>query len=192
MKALEEKILSEGKVYPGEILKVGSFLNQQIDTKLLMEMGEEIKRLFKDSGVTRILTIESSGIAVAFAAAYAMGVPMVFAKKHQSLNLSPDLIKAKVFSYTHKATYEVVVSREHIKEGDKVLIVDDFLAKGNALVGLMDIVEQGGAEVVGAAIAIEKGFQKGGDLLRSKGIRVESLAIVESMTDDSLTFRSQD
>ena len=191
MKALEEKILREGQVFPGEILKVGSFLNQQVDVEFLNEMGEEIHRLFKDSGVTKVLTVEASGIVVAYAAASKMGVPMVFAKKHQSLNLSSDLLKSSVFSFTHKKTYDIVVSREFIKEDDVILIVDDFLAKGNALIGLINLVESAGAKVAGAAIAIEKGFQEGGEMIRKRGIRVESLAIIDSMTDNSITFREQ-
>lgn len=190
IRALEDRILAEGKVLPGEILKVGDFLNQQIDPDLLMQMGNEIASLFKGSGVTKILTIESSGIAVAFAAGYAMGVPVVFAKKHASINLSDDILTSKVYSYTHQKTYDIVVSSDYISKDDTVLIVDDFLAKGNALNGLIEIIEKAGAGLAGAAIAIEKGFQGGGDALRAKGIRVESLAIIESMSDDSLTFRS--
>ena len=190
IRALEERILAQGKVLPGEILKVGDFLNQQIDPDLLMQMGEEIARLYKDAGITKILTIESSGIAVAFAAGYSMGVPVVFAKKHASINLSDDVLTSQVYSYTHQKTYDIVVSRDYIKEDDTVLIVDDFLAKRNALKGLIEITEKAGANLAGAAIAIEKGFQGGGDALRAKGIRVESLAIIESMSDDSLTFRS--
>ena len=190
IRALEERILAQGKVLPGEILKVGDFLNQQIDPDLLMQMGDEIAELYKDAGVTKILTIESSGIAVAFAAGYAMGVPVVFAKKHASINLSDDVLTSQVYSYTHQKTYDIVVSRDYIKEEDTVLIVDDFLAKGNALKGLIEITDKAGASLAGAAIAIEKGFQGGGDELRAKGIRVESLAIIESMSDDSLTFRS--
>ena len=186
---LEAKILKEGQVFPGEILKVGSFLNQQIDVDFLMKMGAEIAGLYKDSGVTKILTVEASGIAVAFAAAAQMHVPMVFAKKHQSLNLSPDLLRSSVFSFTHKTTYDIVVSREYISPEDTILIVDDFLAKGNALIGLIDLVEQAGAKIAGAAIAIEKGFQDGGDLIRNRGIRVESLAVIDSMTDNTITFR---
>lgn len=188
MKALEEKILKEGQVYPGNILKVGSFLNQQIDVPFMMEMGEEVKRLYKDAGVTKILTIESSGIAIAFAVASAMGLPMVFAKKNKSLNLSGDLLKSSVYSFTHQTTYNIVVSADYISKDDVILIVDDFLAKGNALVGLIDLVEQAGAKVAGAAIAIEKGFQDGGKMIRDRGVRVESLAIVKSMTEDSVEF----
>lgn len=190
IRALEDRILAEGKVLPGEILKVGDFLNQQIDPELLMEMGEEIASLYKDSGVTKILTIESSGIAVAFAAGYKMDVPVVFAKKHASINLSDDVLTSQVYSYTHQKTYDIVVSSDYISEDDTVLIVDDFLAKGNALKGLIEITGKAGAKLAGAAIAIEKGFQGGGDELRRQGIRVESLAIIESMSDDSLTFRS--
>ncbi len=189
IQALEERILKEGTILPGEILKVGSFLNQQIDTGLLMEMGKEISVLFEKSGITKVLTIESSGIAVAFAAGFCIGVPVVFAKKHESLNLSDNLLTSRVYSYTHQKTYDIVVSGEYIAAGDKVLIVDDFLAKGNAINGLIEIVGKAGAELAGAAIAIEKGFQGGGDFLRAEGIRVESLAIIDSMSDDSLTFR---
>ena len=190
IRALEERILAQGKVLPGEILKVGDFLNQQIDPNLLMQMGEEIASLYKDAGVTKILTIESSGIAVAFAAGYAMSVPVVFAKKHASINLSDGVLTSQVYSYTHQKTYDIVVSRDYITKDDTVLIVDDFLAKGNALKGLIEITDKAGAKLAGAAIAIEKGFQGGGDELRAKGIRVESLAIIESMSDDSLTFRA--
>jgi len=190
IRALEDRILAEGKVLPGEILKVGDFLNQQIDPELLMEMGEEIASLYKDAGVTKILTIESSGIAVAFAAGCKMNVPVVFAKKHASINLSDDVLTSKVYSYTHQKTYDIVVSSDYLSKGDTVLIVDDFLAKGNALKGLIELTGKAGAKLAGAAIAIEKGFQGGGDELRRQGIRVESLAIIESMSDDSLTFRS--
>ena len=190
IRALEDRILAEGKVLPGEILKVGDFLNQQIDPELLMEMGEEIASLYKDAGVTKILTIESSGIAVAFAAGCKMNVPVVFAKKHASINLSDDVLTSKVYSYTHQKTYDIVVSSDYVSKDDTVLIVDDFLAKGNALKGLIEITDKAGAKLAGAAIAIEKGFQGGGDELRRQGIRVESLAIIESMGDDSLTFRS--
>lgn len=188
---MEEKILREGEILPGNILKVGNFLNQQIDTDFLKEIGKEIACLYKESGVNKVFTIEASGIAIAVAAAYELGVPVVFAKKNRSDNISGDTYVTKVDSFTHKTTNTIVVSREFINENDKILIVDDFLANGNALIGLLDIVEQAKAKAVGAAIAIEKGFQKGGDLLREKGIRVESLAIVDSMTDDGIVFRAQ-
>ena len=141
IRELEQRILEEGQILPGEVLKVGSFLNQQIDTKLLKAMGEEIARLFEGNNVTKVLTIESSGIAIAFAAGLEMGLPVVFAKKHSSLNVSGNILTSKVFSYTHQQTYDVVVSGDYITKDDTVLIVDDFLAKGNALAGLIDIVE---------------------------------------------------
>ena len=190
IRELEQRILEEGQILPGEVLKVGSFLNQQIDTKLIKAMGEEIARLFEGNNVTKVLTIESSGIAIAFAAGVAMGLPVVFAKKHSSLNVSGNILTSKVFSYTHQQTYDIVVSGDYITKDDTVLIVDDFLAKGNALAGLIDIVGQAGAKLAGCALAIEKGFQGGGDELRAKGIRVESLAIIDKMTDDSVEFRS--
>ncbi len=189
MKALEQKILNEGKVLPGNILKVGNFLNHQIDVAFLMEMGEEIARLFSCDGVNKILTIESSGIAIAVAAALKMNVPVVFAKKNKTSNISDDVYSCDVKSYTHGTTYKVVVSKEFLNEGDRVLIVDDFLANGHALNGLIDIVGQSGGEALGAAIAIEKGFQSGGDKLRAKGFKVESLALIDSMTDTTITFR---
>ncbi len=176
---------------PGEVLKVGSFLNQQIDTALLTDMGNEIARLFADSGVTKILTIESSGIAIAVAAGCTMHVPVVYAKKHASSNMSSDVYTSNVFSYTHQKTYKIAVAKDYITADDTVLIVDDFLAMGNAINGLIEIIGEAGAKLAGAAIEIEKGFQGGGDALRAKGIRVESLAIIDSMSDTSLTFREQ-
>ena len=189
MKALEEKILREGTVLPGNILKVGSFLNHRLDVEFIAEMGEEIARLFEGCGVNKILTIETSGIAIAMGAALKMHVPVVFAKKNKSNNISGDVYSTVVHSYTHGTDYTVVVSKEFLNSSDKVLIVDDFLANGKALVGLIDIVNQAGAELIGTSCAIEKGFQKGGDNLREQGIRVESLAVIESMDDTSITFR---
>ena len=189
MKALQEKILTDGAVYPGNILKVSNFLNHQLDADFLMEIGKEIARLYKDNNVTKILTIEASGIAIALAAAAQMHIPAVFAKKHQSTNIAGDVYTSMVYSYTHQNQYMAVVAKEYITDTDRVLIVDDFLARGNALRGLIDIAQQAGAEVVGISCAIEKGFQDGGDQLRREGYRVESLAVVESMTDDSVTFR---
>ncbi len=191
MKLLEERILRDGRIYPGNILKVDCFLNHQIDVKLLNEMGKEFHRLFEKDDITRILTIEASGIGIACIAAQYFGVPVVFAKKSQTINISGDVYTSSVTSYTHRKTYTVMVAKEYIKPGDRVLLIDDFLAVGNALSGLIDIVHQAGAEVAGAGIAIEKGFQNGGDMLRSQGIHLESLAIVDSMTDDSITFREQ-
>lgn len=192
MKALENKILTEGRVLPGDILNVGSFLNQQMDVDFLMEMGREIAGLFAKSGVTRIVTIESSGIAIAVAAGAAMHVPVVFAKKHRSGNVSGEVYRTVIHSYTHGVDYGVVLAKDYLGKDDRVLLVDDFLANGMALEGLIDMVEQAGAELAGAAIAVEKGFQHGGDRLREKGVRVESLAIIDSMENGKLKFRAQD
>lgn len=191
MRALEEKILNEGTVLPGNILKVGSFLNHQIDVDFIMEMGREIAHLFDGEGINKILTIETSGIAIAVGAGAAMHVPVVFAKKHKTSNISGDVYKTVVHSYTHGTDYTVVVEKDYLKSSDKVLIVDDFLANGKALLGLFDIVSQSGAETAGAACAIEKGFQHGGDELRADGIRVESLAIIDSMDGSEIKFREQ-
>ena len=189
MELMEQKIREEGKVLPGGILKVGSFLNQQIDTDFLGKIGREIADLFSGCGVTKVLTIESSGIAIAAAAGMAMNVPLVFAKKHKTSNVDGSVYSTVVHSYTHGTDYTVVVSSDYLRPTDKVLLVDDFLANGKALQGLIQLVEQAGAELVGAACAIEKGFQGGGDALRAQGIRVESLAIIESMSESSITFR---
>ena len=191
MQALEEKILREGKVLPGNILKVGNFLNHQLDVEFIMEMGKEIAELYKDSGINKIVTIETSGIAIAVAAAAHMHVPVVFAKKNKTSNISDGVFSTIVHSFTHGIDYKVVISKEFLDENDNILIIDDFLALGNALNGLIDIASQAKAKVAGFAIAIEKGFQGGGDKLREKGYRVESLAIVDSMNDDSLVFRKQ-
>ena len=174
---------------PGNILKVDCFLNHQIDVAFLLEMGKEISNLYKNEPVNKILTIETSGIPIAFAAAQFMNVPVVFAKKDKSGNISDNVYSSKVVSFTRKNTYDAVVSKDYLSKSDNVLVIDDFLAKGNALCGLIDIINQAGATLCGCAIAIEKGFQGGGDELREKGIRVDSLAIVDSMTEDSLTFR---
>ncbi len=191
MKALEEKILKEGKVLPGNILKVGSFLNHQIDVDFTMEMGKEIAGLFANDGVNKILTIETSGIPIAVAAGAAMHVPVVFAKKHKSSNVSGEVLSTVVQSYTHGTDYTVVVEKDYLSKSDNVLIVDDFLANGKALKGLIDIIAQAGASVAGASCAIEKGFQKGGDELRADGIKVCSLAIIDSMDDCKISFRKQ-
>lgn len=175
---------------PGNILKVDCFLNHCLDVKFLMEMGNEIFNLYRDKPINKILTIETSGIPIAFAAAHYMNVPVVFAKKDKSHNISDDVYHSTVTSFTRKNVYDAVVSKDFLCESDKVLVIDDFLAKGNALCGLIDIINQSGATLVGCAIAIEKGFQGGGDMLREKGIRIDSLAIIETMTEDSLTFRS--
>jgi len=187
--ALEEKILKEGRVLPGDILKVDCFLNHRVDVPFLLEMGKEIARLYEGTGVNKILTIETSGIPIAFAAAQFMNVSVVFAKKDKSGNISDNFYSSKVESFTKKNTYDAIVSKEHLNSKDKLLVIDDFLAKGNALHGLIDIINQAQAELVGCAIAIEKGFQGGGDELRKSGIRVDSLAIIESMDDTTLSFR---
>lgn len=190
MKALEEKILREGTVLPGNILKVGSFLNHQIDADFIMEIGHEIARIFAGEKITKILTVESSGIAIAVGAGAVMHLPVVFAKKNKTSNIGDNFYKTVVHSYTHNVDYNIVVEKDFLNENDNVLIVDDFLANGKALLGLIDIVSQSGGKVVGASCAIEKGFQRGGDNLRAEGIRVESLAIIDSMTDTEIIFRS--
>jgi xanthine phosphoribosyltransferase len=191
MKKMEEMILKEGKVLPGGVLKVGSFLNQKIDTGFMKEMGEEIARLYKDAGATKILTIESSGIPIAVSAGFAMDLPVVYAKKNKTSNISGDCYSTQVHSFTHGNNNNVLVTKEYITSDDKVLIIDDFLAHGSALNGLIDICRQAGADVVGCAAAIEKGFQMGGDELRHRGYRIESLAIIEEMTDTEIVFREQ-
>lgn len=188
MQEMEEKILNEGQVLPGGILKVGNFLNQQIDTAFLRDIGDEIARLFDGAGANKILTIESSGIAIAAAAGIIMDIPVVFAKKHKTSNVDGDIYSTTVHSFTHGTDYNVVVSSDYLTSADRVLLVDDFLANGNALRGLVDLCEQAGAEVMGAAVAIEKRFQGGGDALREEGIRVEPLACVESMDDEHVKF----
>ena len=188
MKLLEDHILRDGVIKPGGILKVDSFLNHQIDPELMFEMGQELKRLYKDDNVTKVLTIESSGIAIAICTAYAIGCPMVFAKKSKSKNISDDVYAVEVPSFTHGNINTVVLSKEYLKPGDRVLIVDDFLATGAALAGLAEIVSQAGAVVVGAGIAIEKEFQGGGDLMRKRGMRVESLAKIASMSGSTIEF----
>lgn len=189
MKALEEKILREGRIRDGNILQVDNFLNHQIDAAFLMEMGDEIVRLYEGAGITKVLTIEASGIAIALAVAAKLGVPMLFAKKHKTKNINENQYKTVVASFTHGTDYDVVVSKDYLNEGDVVLVVDDFLANGNALRGLIDLIHQAGGTVAGCAIAIEKGFQGGGDALRAEGIRVESMAILDKMEDGIITFR---
>lgn len=188
MKLLEDRIREEGKILPGPVLKVSSFLNHQMDPALIMELGKEIGRRYADAGVTKILTIESSGIAIAIAAGFAMNVPVLFAKKHRTSNVSGNLYQTMVHSYTHGTDYTVVVERDYLLHGDRVLIVDDFLANGKAVEGLLDLITQAGAECAGAAVAIEKGFQEGGKALREAGLRVESLAIVTQMDENGIIF----
>ena len=189
MKLLEERILRDGECRPGDVLKVDSFLNHQIDVNLLCEIGREFERLFHEAGVTKILTVEASGIGVACITAQFFGVPVVFAKKSKTSNIANDVYSAKVDSYTHGVTNTVVVSKQYLHPEDRVLIVDDFLAKGQALLGLSAIVRQAGARIVGAGIVIEKVYQGGGDLLREQGVRVESLARIASLDPEKgITF----
>lgn len=191
MKLLEERIRKDGTVKEGNVLKVDSFLNHQMDIDLFNEMGKEWARLFADCPITKILTVEASGIGIACVAAQHFHVPVVFAKKTQSLNIDGEVYSTKIQSFTHKKVYDVIVSKKFIKPEDHILIIDDFLANGCALEGLLEIVKEAGATVEGIGIAVEKGFQKGGDLIRSKGVRLESLAIVESMDAKTgeITFR---
>ena len=193
MNFLEERILKDGVVKPGNVLKVDSFLNHQMDVQLLDEIGREFKRRFADAKITKVLTIESSGIAIACSVAREFGVPMLFAKKAKSVNLDGEMYTATVESFTHKKTNQVIVSKKFLQAGDRVLIIDDFLANGCALQGLISIVETADAEVVGCGIVIEKGFQEGGERIRNLGYRLESLAIVESMDAETgaITFREQ-
>ena len=191
MKLLEERIRRDGTVKAGNVLKVDSFLNHQMDIDLFNEMGKEWARLFADRPVTKILTVEASGIGIACVTAQHFHVPVVFAKKTQSLNIDGEVYTTKIESFTHKRVYDVIVSKKFLSPEDHVLIIDDFLANGCALEGLIEIVQKAGATVEGIGIAVEKGFQKGGDLIRSKGVRLESLAIVESMDAETgeITFR---
>ena len=189
MKLLEERIRKDGIVKEGNVLKVDSFLNHQMDTDLFNEMGNEFKRLFADKPINKILTIEASGIGIACIVAQHFHVPVVFAKKSQSINIDGDVYSTKIESFTHKKVYDVIVSKKYIGKDDHILLIDDFLANGCALLGLIEIVRESGATLEGAGIVIEKGFQQGGQKIRDMGIRLESLAIVDSMTDHSLTFR---
>lgn len=191
MELLKEKIRKDGVVKEGNVLKVDSFLNHRIDISLYREIGKEFRRRFDGLGINKILTIEASGIGIAcITAEYFDDCPVVFAKKTESMNLDGELYTTKVTSFTKGRVYDVIVSKKFIGEGDKVLIIDDFLANGCALLGLIDLVEKSGAEIVGAGIVIEKGFQDGGKIIREKGIRLESLAIVESMdVNNGIEFR---
>lgn len=193
MKILEERIRKDGIIKEGNVLKVDSFLNHQMDIQLFNDMGQEFKRLFHDKPINKILTIEASGIGIACIAAQHFDVPVVFAKKAQSINIDGEVYATKIESFTHKKTYDVIVSKKYISSNDHILIIDDFLANGCALNGLIDLVQSAGATVEGIGIAIEKGFQKGGELIRSKGVHLESLAIIESMNAASGTieFRPQ-
>ena len=184
MKLLEERIRKDGKIKGGDVLKVDSFLNHQMDVALFQEIGKEFYRLFGDCGVTKILTIEASGIGIACVAAQFFDCPVIFAKKNKTKNIAGDVYTSKVESFTHGKVYDIIVSKEFLLPGDRVLLIDDFLANGSALQGLIQLVRDAGAELVGAGICVEKAFQPGGNLIRSMGVRVESLARVKSMGED--------
>ena len=191
MKILEDRIRKDGVVKPGNVLKVDSFLNHRMDVGLFREMGKEWKRLFADCPINKILTIEASGIGIACIVAEQFDVPVVFAKKSQSINLDGEMYSTKIESFTHKKTYDVIVSKKFLSADDHVLVIDDFLANGCAINGLIELIDEAGATLEGVGIAIEKGFKQGGTVIRDTGIRLESLAIVESMNDETgeIVFR---
>lgn len=188
MYALEQKILSEGIVLSDEVLKVDAFLNHQIDPVMMQLIGKEFAARFKDAGITKIITIEASGIAPAIMAGLELGVPVIFARKYQSLTLKDDLYRSKVFSFTKQTESTIAISNKHISSADKTLVIDDFLANGQAALGLIDLIHQAKAEVVGVGIVIEKSFQPGRDILLEKGYRVESLARVKSLANGTVEF----
>lgn len=189
MDILKQRILTDGEVLEGSIIKVDSFLNHQVDTDLLNQVGKEFKARFRDEKIDKILTAEVSGIAIASIAAQYFDVPMVFAKKTESKNLDLDTYEADVYSYTKGKTYKMMVSKRYLREGENILIIDDLLANGEAAQGLIDIVEKAKANLVGVGVVIEKGFQTGGNGLREKGIKLESLAIIDFMDKEKLEFR---
>lgn len=190
MELLKDRIRKDGKIRAGNVLKVDSFLNHQMDIDLFGEIGKEFKRRFSDQEVTKILTIEASGIGIACIAAQYFQVPVVFAKKNQTKNIAGDVYTGKVESFTHGRVYDIIVSKEFLKSEDKILVIDDFLANGSALLGLTKLVTDAGATLVGAGIVIEKGFQEGGELVRNSGVRVESLAIIQAMSEtEGVSFR---
>lgn len=193
MKLLEDRIRRDGVVKEGNVLKVDRFLNHQMDIELFQEIGKEFKRRFANENVNKILTIEASGIGIACIAAESFHVPVVFAKKTQTKNIAGEVYTTQVESFTHGRIYDIIVSKEFLGKGDRVLLIDDFLANGKALEGLAQLVQDSGAELVGAGVVVEKGFQRGGDAIRAKGIHLESLAIVESMNDKTgeIVFREQ-
>ena len=194
MELLEDRIKKDGVVKKGNVLKVDSFLNHQMDIELFNKMGEEFKRLFAHKKVNKILTIEASGIGIACIVAQHFNVPVVFAKKAQSINLDGDMYTTQIKSFTHGKTYDVIVSKKFLSKDDHVLIIDDFLANGCALIGLITLVQDAGASIEGIGIAIEKGFQTGGELIRATGIQLESLAIIDSMDPETgeIIFRHEE
>lgn len=189
MELLKEKILQEGRVLEGNILKVDSFLNHQLDIQLLNQLGKEFKRRFRDKTITKILTVEASGIAIAAITAQYFNVPVVFAKKTESRNLDKEVYEGSVYSYTKAKHYKIMVSKRYISKEDNILIIDDFLANGQAILGLKEIIDAASAKLVGVGIVVEKGFQEGGSMLRKAGISIESLAIIESMSGAGILFR---
>lgn len=192
MQLLKERIIKEGKVLPGNIIKVDGFLNHRVDTALLCEIAEEFKKHFDTKNISVVLTAEASGIPLATVCAEKFGVPMIFAKKAKSDNIESGLFKSEVWSYTYKKKFTLIVSKEWLKSSDTVLIVDDFMAKGNAVQGLIDIVNEAGCKLEGIAIAIEKGFQGGGDNLRDKNLNYKALAVIDSIGEDgTITFREE-
>lgn len=192
MQLLKDRIRKDGKIKSGNVLKVDSFLNHQMDIKLFEEIGKEFKRRFADVEVNKILTIEASGIGIACVVAQYFDVPVLFAKKNKTKNIAGEVYTSQVESFTHGRVYDIIVSKEFLGKGDKVLLIDDFLANGKALEGLAKLVEDSGAALVGAGVVIEKGFQPGGDNLRKQGIRLESLAIVDSMDEEKGTIVFRD
>ena len=192
MDLLKERIRREGKVLPGNIIKVDGFLNHRVDTKLMAAMAEEFEKHFDVSKVTVVLTAEASGIALATMCAYRYGLPLIYAKKAKSDNIEGGLYQSEIFSYTYKKKVTLIVAQEWLGPNDRVLIIDDFMAKGYAMQGLIDIVKAAGAELVGIGVAVEKGFQHGGDALREKGYPIHSLAVIEEATPDHITFREDD
>lgn len=189
MELLKQRILEEGKVLPGNIVKVDGFLNHRVDTKLMREIAKEFCRLFDTEGVTVVLSVEASGIALGVVCAEELGVPMIYAKKAKSDNIEGGLYQSDIYSYTYKKAVKLLVSSQWLGPDDKVLVIDDFLANGEALSGIADIIEQSGAELIGMGVAIEKGFQGGGKRLRDKGINLKSLAIIESADENGIVFR---
>ena len=192
MQELKDRISKEGRVLPGNIIKVDGFLNHRVDVKLMREMAKEFGRLFNLEGLTAVLTIEASGIALAAICAEEFGVPMVFAKKAKSDNIEGGLYKSSIFSYTYKKEVTLIMSQQWLTADDKVLIIDDFLANGEALRGLVDIVSQSGAELIGIGVAVEKGFQPGGQKLRDAGMNLHSLAIIDEANENGFVFRKQE
>ena len=188
MRELEEKIREYGTVLPGNVLKVDAFLNHQVDPQLMLHVGQEFAKLFADEGVTKIWTVESSGIAPAVMTGLAMNVPVIFARKHKSLTLNHNMYVADVYSYTKKTTNRISISKKYVSPDDKVLMIDDFLANGQAVEGMLEIADQAGVDVAGAGIVIEKSFQPGAKELRDRGIRLESLARIKSLKDNQIEF----